>query len=72
MATAATIKERIYVIYTDYATFALIADWYDDKIKAAAPIANWTIGKLIIDVLRYYITKKGARVEMYFISAPLQ
>lgn len=66
------IRECIYVITTTYATFAIITDRYDKVVKAAAPIAKWTIGKSIYEALRYYIIKKNATIEMLYVDSVMQ
>lgn len=66
------IKERMYVITLDNRTFAIVCDWYTLMVKAAAPIAAWTIGKSSLDVIRYYAIEKRAIVNVMLIYTHLQ
>lgn len=49
-----------YWISLDFATFGLIAT--GDIVTQAAPIARWTIGKPLAEVLAYY-RPRGAIVQ---------
>jgi hypothetical protein len=57
-----------YYIDTGYAFFGIIAK--RGVVVEAAPIAKWTIGKNIEDVLTYYKERKNAEVRMYETFRP--
>lgn len=57
---------NVWQISTDYACFGLIEQ--GEVVKMAAPIANWTLGKNIVEVLDFYITKKNATVTVQEMS----
>lgn len=50
----------LYYIDTHYACFGIIEE--GSKVVMAAPIAKWTIGKSIVEVINYYKIKKKAKV----------
>jgi hypothetical protein len=52
---------KTYWISMDYATFALTED--KGIVTTAAPIARWTLGKRIEQVLLFY-TKKRAVIKI--------
>jgi hypothetical protein len=60
------LQERIYHVTNGSATFGIITQRYGDTVIDAAPIARWTIGKKIADVLRYY-NKRRAIIHVTFI-----
>lgn len=60
------IQEKLYYIDTGYAVFGIVTDRYDNKVIRAAHIANWTVGKNIASVLRYY-AKKDAEIQVSHI-----
>lgn len=52
--------EILYWIDVGYACFGVVS--LNNKIIDAAPIAKWSIGKNTYEVLKYYKTKKKAKI----------
>ncbi len=61
------IREKLYHIRYGTATFGIVTQRYGNIVIFAAPIANWTKGKNIVNVLRYY-AKKGAKITIVYIE----
>lgn len=61
------IQEKLYRISLGTAVFGIVTQRYGDIVIAAAPIANWTKGKKVVNVLRYY-ANKGAEITLLSVN----
>lgn len=51
-----------YWLSTEYATFGIFSR-DNTTISDAAPIAKWTVGKPVFEILWWYKKKKGAKIK---------
>ena len=53
--------EKLYRVVIHYACFGFTA--VDGVVVEAPPIAHWTVGRRVADVVSYYESVKGGEVE---------
>ena len=56
-------EKDLYYIDVPYACFGVITNEYNIVIRVA-PIAKWTIGKPIIEVLKYYVKRNKNKIKI--------